>query len=81
MHMRLTAPPLPPPPQVVSGYDQVAGGDCFVEAHPSIGLAILSAPEPLHYYALFSHTCGCDVVVRGGGQGWGAAALQLRRAT
>jgi hypothetical protein len=50
--------------QVVSGFDQLAGADCWVEQLPGLGLALLCAPEPLHYYALFSHTIGSDVVVR-----------------
>ncbi len=59
-------------PQVVSGFDQLAGADCMVEAFPALGLAVLSAPEPLHYYSLFSHTIGADVVVRWWGLGAGA---------
>jgi hypothetical protein len=35
----------------------------MVETPPGLGLAVLSAPEPLHYYSLFSHTIGYDVVV------------------
>lgn len=54
----------PPPRQVVSGFDQLAGADCMVEAFPPLGLSVVSAPEPLHYYSLFSHTIGADVVVR-----------------
>lgn len=50
--------------QVVSGFDLLAGADCMVETPPGLGLAVLSAPEPLHYYSLFSHTIGYDVVVR-----------------
>jgi hypothetical protein len=52
------------PSQVVSGFDLLAGADCMVETPPGLGLAVLSAPEPLHYYSLFSHTIGYDVVVR-----------------
>ncbi|KAI8474832.1 MAG: hypothetical protein J3K34DRAFT_406742 [Monoraphidium minutum] len=48
---------------VVSGFDQLSGADCMVEAFPELGLAVVSAPDPLHYYALFSHTIGADVVV------------------
>lgn len=51
--------------QVVSGFDLLSGGDCLVETFPEVGLAAISAPEPLHYYSLFSHTIGCDVVVSG----------------
>lgn len=49
---------------MVSGFDLMAGADCMVETPPGLGLAVLSAPEPLHYYSLFSHTIGYDVVVR-----------------
>jgi hypothetical protein len=35
----------------------------MVETHLPLGLAVVSAPEPLHYYSIFSHTVGCDVVV------------------
>jgi hypothetical protein len=35
----------------------------MVETPPGLGLAVLSAPEPLHYVSLFSHTIGYDVVV------------------
>jgi hypothetical protein len=55
------------PCQVVSGFDLLSGGDCLVETFPEVGLAAVSAPEPLHYYSLFSHTIGCDVVVSGAG--------------
>ncbi|KIY93381.1 hypothetical protein MNEG_14581 [Monoraphidium neglectum] len=48
---------------VVSGFDQLSGADCMVEAFPSVGLAVVSAPDPLHYYAIFSHTIGSDVVL------------------
>ncbi|KAF8057677.1 PAP17 [Scenedesmus sp. PABB004] len=49
--------------RVVSGFDLLAGADCMVEAPPGLGLAVLSAPEPLHYVSLFSHTVGQDVVL------------------
>ncbi|WIA42767.1 hypothetical protein OEZ86_008708 [Tetradesmus obliquus] len=49
--------------RVVSGFDLLAGADCMVETPPGLGLAVLSAPEPLHYYSLFSHTIGYDVVL------------------
>ncbi|KAF6262460.1 TLD-domain-containing protein [Scenedesmus sp. NREL 46B-D3] len=49
--------------RVVSGFDLLAGADCMVETPPGLGLAVLSAPEPLHYYSLFSHTIGHDVVL------------------
>jgi hypothetical protein len=55
--------------QVVSGFDLLAGADCMVETPPGLGLAVLSAPEPLHYYSLFSHTIGYDVVVSCGTHG------------
>ena len=35
-----------------------------VRRHQDLGLAVLRAPRPLHYYSLFSHAIGCDVVVR-----------------
>jgi hypothetical protein len=41
----------------------LAGADCMVEMPSGLGLAILSAPEPLHYISLFSHSIGYDVVV------------------
>lgn len=34
-----------------------------VKKYPEIGLAIVRCPRPVHYYALFSHTLDCDVVV------------------
>jgi len=34
-----------------------------VKKYPEIGVAIVRCPRPVHYYALFSHTIGCDVVV------------------
>eukprot|EP00882_Tetradesmus_deserticola_P003737 GHRQ01003952.1.p1 GENE.GHRQ01003952.1~~GHRQ01003952.1.p1 ORF type:complete len:434 (+),score=147.57 GHRQ01003952.1:516-1817(+) len=49
--------------RVVSGFDLLAGPDCMVENPAGLGLAVLSAPEPLHYYSLFSHTVGYDVVL------------------
>jgi hypothetical protein len=49
----------------VSGFDQLAGADCLVERHSRLGLAVVSAPEPLHYVSLFSHAAGLDAVVRG----------------
>lgn len=52
----------------VSGFDRLAGADCMAESFPRLGLAVLAAPEPLHYVALFSHTVGADVVVPGGGK-------------
>lgn len=47
----------------MSGFDILAGADCMVEAPPGLGVAILSAPDPLHYISLFSHSIGYDVVV------------------
>jgi hypothetical protein len=47
--------------QVVSGFDSVQQED--VETLPALGLAIVQAEEPLHYYSLFSHTIGCDYVL------------------
>lgn len=34
-----------------------------VRRYPDIGVAVVKCPHPVHYYALFSHTIGCDVVV------------------
>lgn len=34
-----------------------------VQLHQEIGLAVVQAQRPVHYYALFSHTLGCDAVV------------------
>ena len=48
---------------MVSGFDQLHGPGCSVEVHKNVGLAVIACPEPLHYYALFSHTCGCDYVL------------------
>ena len=48
---------------MVSGFDALQGAECSVEHVASLGLAVISAPEPLHYYSLFSHTAGCDVVL------------------
>lgn len=39
------------------------GPDCSIEKLPAIGLVVIAAPEPLHYYSLFSHTTGYDVVL------------------
>lgn len=50
--------------QVVSGFDQLHHGPgCGVDVHPGVGLAIATCPDPLHYYSIFSHTCGCDYVL------------------
>eukprot|EP00955_Chlamydomonas_euryale_P052494 355172-Chlamydomonas_euryale.AAC.3 len=58
----------PPPAQhaasaVVGGFDALTGPNCSVELHRPIGLAVLRSPNPMHYYALFSQTCGCDYVL------------------
>jgi hypothetical protein len=34
-----------------------------VRRHEGVGVAVLRPPRPLHYYSLFSHAIGCDVVV------------------
>ena len=34
-----------------------------VQIYPDIGVAVIECPRPVHYYALFSHSLGCDVVV------------------
>lgn len=34
-----------------------------VVRYDDIGLAVLRPPRPLHYYSLFSHAIGCDVVL------------------
>lgn len=50
-------------------YDQVLEDYKLIEEqgmvtkYPEIGVAIVRCPRPVHYYALFSHTLGCDVVV------------------
>ena len=31
--------------------------------HADVGVAVLRPPRPLHYYSLFSHALGCDMVV------------------
>jgi len=49
--------------QVVAGFDGLQGPASHVERHTRIGLAVLSTPEPLHYYSLFSHSIGCDYVL------------------
>lgn len=49
--------------QVVAGFDQLQGPGCSVQVYRDVGLAVLRCPEPLHYYSLFSHTCGCDYVL------------------
>ena len=46
---------------VVSGFDTIQPED--VETFPSLGLAVVQAEEPLHYYSLFSHTIGSDYVL------------------
>uniref|UniRef100_A0A7R9YSI3 Oxidation resistance protein 1 n=1 Tax=Chlamydomonas euryale TaxID=1486919 RepID=A0A7R9YSI3_9CHLO len=48
---------------VVGGFDALTGPNCSVELHRPIGLAVLRSPNPMHYYALFSQTCGCDYVL------------------
>eukprot|EP00798_Chlamydomonas_sp_ICE-L_P000839 gene839-33570_t len=50
---------------VIFGFEALASGSdgSFVETVPRIGLAILTCPEPLHYYCLFSHTYGYDTVL------------------
>ena len=40
--------------QVVSGFDQINGQGCSVEVFKPVGLAVVSCPEPLHYYSIFS---------------------------
>ncbi|MEW5314804.1 MAG: hypothetical protein WDW38_006273 [Sanguina aurantia] len=49
--------------QVVSGFDLLQGPSCCVEQRRDIGLTIISAPEPQHYYSLFSLSIGFDVVL------------------
>lgn len=56
-------PLLPLCVQVVAGFDQLQGLGCSVQVYKDVGLAVLRCPEPLHYYSLFSHTCGCDYVL------------------
>lgn len=34
-----------------------------VRRHAALGLAVVAAPRPVHYYALFSHTVGADTVL------------------
>ena len=48
--------------QVVSGFDQLHP-DAAVQVHAGVGLAVVTCPDPLHYYSIFSHTCGCDYVL------------------
>lgn len=50
--------------------DGKAGG--AVARHEDVGLAVLRPPRPLHYYCLFSHALGLDVVVS-----WGPLAAVL----
>ena len=57
---------------MVSGFDLLSGGDCLVEYFHEVGLAVVIAPEPLHYYSLFSQTIGSDVVVSAGGDNGGS---------
>jgi hypothetical protein len=49
--------------QVVSGFDRLLGPECSIERYPDVGLVVISAPDPLHYYSLFSHTVGFDTVL------------------
>ena len=46
--------------QVVSGFDQINGEGCSVEVFKSVGLAVVSCPEPLHYYSIFSQVSDDD---------------------
>lgn len=55
--------------------EEGAGG-AGATLHTAAGLAVVRSPRPLHYYCLFSHAIGADVVVS-----WrGAASLSWRRA-
>ena len=47
--------------QVVTGFDCIRPED--VESLGSIGLSIVRAEDPLHYYSLFSHSIGSDYVL------------------
>lgn len=51
--------------QVVGGFDELlhAAGNCSVETVKKIGLAVVQAHEPAHYYSVWSHTHGMDVVL------------------
>uniref|UniRef100_A0A7S3R957 Oxidation resistance protein 1 n=1 Tax=Dunaliella tertiolecta TaxID=3047 RepID=A0A7S3R957_DUNTE len=50
--------------QVTSGFDQLLlSPDCSVQLIKKLGFAVIQCPEPLHYYSLFSHTLGADVVL------------------
>uniref|UniRef100_A0A7S0QZF8 DUF218 domain-containing protein n=1 Tax=Pyramimonas obovata TaxID=1411642 RepID=A0A7S0QZF8_9CHLO len=49
--------------QVVEEYHIMQKEECVQALCPEIGLAILTPPHPLHYYALFSRTIGYDTVL------------------
>jgi hypothetical protein len=48
--------------QVVEDYKLIKEQG-LVKKYSEIGVAVVRCPRPVHYYALFSHTIGCDVVV------------------
>ncbi|KAF5829336.1 hypothetical protein DUNSADRAFT_16212 [Dunaliella salina] len=50
--------------QVTSGFDRLLlSPDCSVQLIKKLGFAVIQCTEPLHYYSLFSHTLGADVVL------------------
>lgn len=61
---------------MLQGYGELAGR---VEAVRELGLAVVRAPRPLHYYSSFSHTIGCDYVVRSACRPRRALAVRARR--
>jgi hypothetical protein len=48
---------------VLRDYEAVYNKEAEIVQKPELGLAIISTPEPLHYYALFSPTAGYDIVL------------------
>jgi hypothetical protein len=49
--------------QVLQDYARVHSAATRLEKYPNIGLICVQAPEPVHYYALFSVTAGFDMVL------------------
>ncbi|KAL6759905.1 TLD-domain-containing protein [Haematococcus lacustris] len=50
--------------KVMGGFEElVQGNGCEVVTVDKVGLAVLHCAEPMHYYSLFSHTHGADVVL------------------
>ncbi|WP_207431461.1 DUF6687 family protein [Sabulibacter ruber] len=49
--------------EVKRGYSQIHSGSTRRIQYPELGLVVVETTEPVHYYALFSHTTGFDIVL------------------